>query len=75
MSGAMFNSIGACDAMETHDTVYYKVDVPGLSKSDIKVRLHDGSLTISGDRPVEPLMHDARTLRHERHFGPFTRYV
>lgn len=68
-------SIGASDVIETQDAMYFKMDVPGLSKADIKVRLHDDTLTISGERLVEPLLKDGHAVRSERHFGPFSRYV
>jgi HSP20 family protein len=40
--------------VEEGDKFLLRVDVPGLSEKDVHVDLHDGILTITAERPVEP---------------------
>jgi len=67
--------LGAADLFELQDTIYVKVDVPGLSKNDIKVRVVDGSLQVSGGRHHDDTIKDAHFFHSERHYGHFTRYA
>jgi HSP20 family protein len=52
-----------------------KVELPGMKKEDINISLHDGSLSISGERKSEGQYEDAEVYRAERFFGRFQRSV
>jgi HSP20 family protein len=43
----------AVDIQETDQTFGVKVDLPDVKKEDIKVEMHDGTLTIQGERKQE----------------------
>lgn len=63
------------DLHEDKDNLYLKVEVPGMKKEDIDISLHDGSLSVSGERKSEQKHEDAEVYRAERFFGRFQRTV
>jgi len=65
----------ALDVYEQKDNYVIKVELPGMSKEDITVSLHDGSLSISGERKSETKYEQAEVHRAERFFGRFQRSV
>ena len=64
----------AVDLYEDNDNLYAKVEVPGMRKEDIDVSLHDGVLTISGERKREE-KREGETHRTERLYGRFSRSI
>lgn len=70
------SSLGAVDVKETDNAYEFDVDVPGLTKDEIKVSIdRDGVLTISGERKVQDEEDDNKQgyRRIERGFGKFVR--
>ena len=65
----------ALDLHEDKDTLTVKVELPGMKKEDIEISLHDGSLSISGERKSEKKFEDAEVYRAERFVGRFQRTV
>jgi HSP20 family protein len=65
----------AVDLYEDKDNVTVKAELPGMKKEDIEVSLHDGALSISGERKSEEKFEDAETYRSERFVGRFHRTV
>lgn len=65
----------ALDVYEDKDQFAVKAELPGMKKEDIEVSLHDGSLTVSGERKSEHETKDAGVYRSERYFGRFQRTV
>jgi len=65
----------ALDVFEDKDNFVVKAELPGMKKDDIAVSLHDGSLSISGERKSENKYEDAEVYRSERFFGRFQRSV
>jgi HSP20 family protein len=63
----------AVDVYQDKDNVFVKAEVPGMKKEDIDVSLHDGILSISGERKAETTHKDAETYRSERFVGRFQR--
>lgn len=63
----------ALDASQDKDNVYVKVELPGLKKEEIEISLHEGTLSISGERKVENESGEGETFRSERTFGRFQR--
>src|SRR5437660_2677281 len=43
----------ALDLYQNNDNVVARVELPGMRKEDIEISLHDGMLTISGERKAE----------------------
>ncbi len=65
----------ALDLFQDKDSFFVKAELPGMKKEDITLSLHDGLLTVSGERQPEKA-HDEKTpLRNERFFGPFERTI
>lgn len=65
----------ALDMSEDKDNIYVKLELPGMKKEDIQLSLHEGSLSITGERKVENKSKDAEVYRAERFFGQFQRTV
>jgi HSP20 family protein len=65
----------ALDVYEDANNVYVKAELPGMKKEDIDLSLHDGCLSISGERKSETSHEGAETYRAERFFGRFQRTV
>ena len=63
----------ALDVSEDKDNHIVTVELPGMKKEDIEVSLHDGTLTISGERKSEKREGEFETSRSERFFGRFQR--
>ncbi len=65
----------ALDVCEDANNIYVKAELPGMKKEDIDLSLHDGCLSISGERKADTSREDAETYRAERFFGRFQRTV
>lgn len=65
----------AMDVFETKDSFVVRAELPGMKKEDIEVTMHDGCLSISGERKSEEQHKDAEVYRAERFFGRFQRSV
>jgi len=63
----------AIDMHEDKDNVIVKAELPGMKKEDIDVSLHDGMLSISGERKSEKEFENAEVYRAERFVGRFQR--
>jgi HSP20 family protein len=61
------------DFYEDKDNLYVKAEIPGMKKEDIEISLHDGVLTLSGERKEEKKFSDANIHRSERFVGRFQR--
>jgi HSP20 family protein len=63
------------DVYEDKDNLVVKAELPGMRKEDIEVSLHDGCLSLSGERKFEEKHKDAEVYRAERFVGRFQRTV
>lgn len=63
----------AMDVVEEKDNFLVKVDLPGMTKDDVSVTIHDSYLTIKGERRHEVEKKDANFYHRERVAGQFTR--
>ncbi len=63
------------DVSEDKDNGYVRVELPGMKKEDIGLTLHEGSLSVSGERQHEEKHKDAQVYRAERFYGRFQRTV
>jgi HSP20 family protein len=79
LSRASSNLLGvgnpAVDLYEDKDNVFVKAELPGLKREDIEVSLHDGALSISGERKTEEKVENAEVRRTERFVGRFQRTI
>lgn len=65
----------ALDLYEGKENFVVKVELPGMKREDIEVSLHEGSLSLSGERKSDEKYADAEVYRTERFFGRFQRTV
>lgn len=65
----------ALDVHEDKNNFVVKAELPGMKREDIEVSLHDGTLSLSGERKAEAKHADAEVYRAERFFGRFQRTV
>jgi len=65
----------AIDLSEDKDNYVLKAEVPGMKKEEIEISLHEGVVTISGERKQEEKHESADMYRSERFFGRFHRSV
>jgi HSP20 family protein len=61
------------DVHETDNEVLLDVELPGIDKSDVKVEVKDGVLTISGERKLERKVKEEGYRSVERRYGKFER--
>jgi HSP20 family protein len=72
-SGLFSGWTPALDVYDEKDNFVVKAELPGLKKEDIDINVHNGVLTISGERKQETEKKEGQTFRSERYFGRFQR--
>jgi len=68
-----FNWAPRADIHETENDYLVQLDLPGLDKKDVKIKVEDGYLTVSGERKNEQNVEDEKYHRVERFHGTFSR--
>lgn len=63
------------DVTQDNENIYVKAELPGLKKDEINLSLHEGVLTLSGERHEESKKEDEKVFREERIFGRFSRSI
>ena len=63
------------DLTESNDAYHVQMDLPGLKKGDITVRMDDHRLLVSGERTQEATQEDGDRVHRERYFGSFYRSI
>lgn len=63
----------ATDVQETDLEYLIKADLPDVAKEDVKVQVHDGVLTVEGERKREKEETGKRFHKMEREYGKFIR--
>lgn len=63
----------AVDVLESKDAYLIRAELPGMKKEDFNLEIHDGSLTLSGERKLEQAADGVEYHRVERLTGKFTR--
>lgn len=61
------------DIAETDKAFEIKAEIPEVNKEDVKVTVHNGVLTIQGERRQEKEEKGKKFHRVERYYGSFTR--
>ena len=64
----------AMDVYQTTDDIVATVELPGMRREDIEISLHDGMLTIGGERKEEKAEGE-KASRSERFVGKFRRSI
>ncbi len=65
----------ALDLHQDKENLFVHAELPGMKKEDVTLSLHDGVLTLSGERRHEKAHDEKTTLRNERFFGRFERSI
>jgi HSP20 family protein len=65
----------ALDLYQNNDNVVAVVELPGMRKEDVEISLHDGMLTIGGERKSEQGADGENATRTERFTGKFRRSI
>jgi HSP20 family protein len=63
----------ALDVIDGKDAILLKLDLPGLRSEDVEIEVHEGVLTIKGERRFEEKVEEGQYHRLERSYGQFTR--
>lgn len=61
------------DVKETKDDFVVSVEIPGISKDDVKINVSENTLTIKGEKKQEKKEADHNFHRIERRYGSFQR--
>jgi HSP20 family protein len=61
------------DIYETTDAIVMKAELPGVSREDIQIQLHENTLTLKGERRFAKDVQEESYLRIERAYGSFHR--
>ncbi len=64
----------ALDLYQNNDNLVAQIELPGMRKEDIEISLHDGTLTVSGERKMET-PEGGEAERTERYVGKFRRSI
>ena len=69
------HALGAVDVVEKEDEYVILADTPGMTSKDVKVEMHGGMLSISGQRSAAHRSEskDHKTVRLERSARSFSR--
>jgi len=70
-----FEFAPSCDLEETPTHYMVAVDLPGVSKEDIKVHIVDNQLKITGEKKREKKEETAQSYYQERSYGRFERVM
>jgi len=65
----------ALELREDADNVTVSVELPGVDRKDVNVSIHDGVLTVSGERKQEREVREGEYVRTERRYGRFERQL
>jgi len=70
----LYRLVACARSHQSSDNVIAVVELPGMRKEDIDISLHDGTLTISGERKRESRGGE-KAERTERYVGAFRRSI
>lgn len=62
-----------CEVMEDKSAFYFKIEMPGIPKDQIKIHLEENQLTVSAERKEEKKEEDKRHRTSEFSYGSYVR--
>jgi HSP20 family protein len=71
--GAVADWRPAADISETGKEYLIKADLPAVKREDVDVTVHDGVITIKGERRIDKSGEDEKQHRVESFYGSFSR--
>ena len=63
------------DVFQDKEQLFVKCELPGMTKEDIQISLHENTLTIAGERKQDREVKEGDGYRSERFFGRFHRGI
>lgn len=72
---AHFQMAPAMDVADTKDGLEFSLELPGLSRDDVKITVDEDLLTVSGEKKGETQTKDREYRLTERSYGEFSRTV
>lgn len=72
---AGLRALPSMDVADTKDGVEISVELPGMSRSDVKIAVDGDMLTISGEKQTEKDTKDRNYRTVERSYGAFSRSI
>ena len=63
----------AVDIYDTDDALVLKAELPGVSKDDVSIEIHNNTLILRGERKHEAEVKEGDYYRAERAYGTFQR--
>jgi HSP20 family protein len=67
--------VPAAELKETKDTVYLKVEIPGLDAKDLEIQVTEDTVSIAGERQKETQTEEGSSIRSEFRYGKFHRII
>jgi len=68
-----FSNFGLADIYENGGALVYEVELPGMKKDALEVKIHDDRLIISGEVKRDEAVDRENYFRMSRHYGRFQR--
>ena len=68
-----YDFVPAINTREGEYAYHVEVDLPGISKEDIEIKVEDNTLVISGERKVKEEIKEENYYKVESRFGTFSR--
>ena len=63
----------ALDVIDSKEAILLKLDLPGMRPEDVDIEVHEGVLTVKGERRFEEKVEEGQYHRLERSYGHFQR--
>ena len=68
-----FDFTPSCEVNEERDKYYFKFDLPGVAKEDVKIEIVGNQFTVTAERREEKKKEDRKTHLSELYYGSYTR--
>lgn len=72
-AGLSANFVPAIDVAEDNETMTISAELPGLKREDVKIKVREGVLTLSGEKKFSEEKKNDNYYRVERSYGSFVR--
>jgi HSP20 family protein len=73
--GRSLSFMPSMEMEETDDTIYLKIEVPGMESNDLTVEATEDSILVKGERKSESKTEEKGIVRSEMHYGSFERRI
>ncbi|WP_341528012.1 Hsp20/alpha crystallin family protein [Nostoc sp. UHCC 0302] len=67
--------VPAVELQESEDTIYLKLELPGIEEKDLDIQVTEKAVSISGERKSETKTEDKSVTKTELSYGRFQRII